>query len=224
MTIPLLDFHLHAAAVAPGTMAVRNRFPGEPPPERGPFSLGLHPWQVVADRLEADLAAVATGIRHPRCLAVGECGLDHLCTTPRANQQRAFTAQVALAVAADRPIIIHSVKAWAEIIAAKQDSLSKRPWIIHAFRGQRNLALDLIRHGFMLSFGTALTLAPTMREALAAIPPTSFFLETDDAPGADLAELYRVAAVARGVSVPDLARQILANFAQALGRRSHPTP
>jgi len=213
MPVPLLDFHVHDAPSAPGILALRNRYPGSHPPETGPFTLGLHPWRVNPAQLAKDLSAVAAGIRHPRCLAVGECGLDRCCATPWPEQQRAFSAQLALAVQEDRPLVLHAVKAWAEIIAARNAARTQRPWAIHAFRGKRELALDLVRHGFMLSFGVALIQAPTMREALAAVPADSFFLETDDAPGADLARLYHVAADLRGISVTELARRIFANFA-----------
>jgi TatD DNase family protein len=212
MAIPLLDFHVHDAADRPGVLAVRNRFPGMPPPPDGPFSAGLHPWHVDIGRLDADLAAIAADIRHPRCFAVGECGLDHRCETPRANQERAFAAQVALAAAAGLPMVIHCVRAWPEVIAARTECRPSRPWVIHGFRGKADLARDLVRHGFMLSFGPALLAAPTLRDALAAIPPDHLFLETDDAP-ADLPALYAAAAAIHRLSPEDFTRQVLANFA-----------
>jgi TatD DNase family protein len=212
MTIPLLDFHVHDAADRPGVLAVRNRFPGMPLPSDGPFTVGLHPWHVDVARLDTDLAAITQEIRHPSCLAVGECGLDPLCETPRADQERAFAAQVVLATAANRPMVIHCVRAWPEVIAARTEGRPDRPWIVHGFRGKADLARDLVRHGFMLSFGPALLAAPTLRDALAAIPPDRFFLETDDAP-ADLPALYAEAAAVHRLSSEALAQQLLANLA-----------
>jgi TatD DNase family protein len=218
MATTLVDLHVHGEPARADILAVRNCFPEEPPPSFGPFTVGLHPWHVDPARLAADLVAVAAGARHPRCLAVGECGLDHRCATPRADQEEALAAQVAIARAADLPLVVHCVHAWPEIVAARQAAAPPRPWVIHGFRGNRELACDLVRHGFMLSFGPALLAAVPLREAFAAIPPESLFLETDAAPDADLAALYREAASIRGMAVDDLARQIVANLARLGGK------
>ncbi len=222
MATALVDLHVHGESARPDILAVRNRFPGEPPPSSGPFTVGLHPWHVDMARLEADLAAVAAGARHPRCLAVGECGLDHRCATPRADQERAFAAQVDIARKADLPLVVHCVHAWPEIVAARLVAAPPRPWVIHGFRGNRELACDLVRHGFMLSFGLALLASNALREAFAAIPVGSLFLETDDAPDADLAALCREAASIRSMTVDALARQIHANFARLGGQPPGP--
>jgi len=218
MATALLDLHVHGGRARPHALAVRNVPPGEALPADGPFTAGLHPWRVDMARLADDLAAVAAAARHPRCLAVGECGLDHRCATPRAAQQRAFAAQVEIARGADLPLLIHCVHAWPEIVAARQAAAPGRPWVIHGFRGGPVLARDLVRHGFMLSFGPALIASSPLRRAFAAIPPESAFLETDDVPDADLAALYRAAAEGRGIAVDALARQMLANFARLGGR------
>ena len=68
-------------------------------------------------------------------------------------QKEVFLAQANLAEETHKPLIIHCVKAWADLIACKKAVKPEMPWIIHGFRGNGELASQLVRLGFYLSFG-----------------------------------------------------------------------
>lgn len=77
-----------------------------------------------------------------------------------------------------KPMILHIVRAFSEIIALKKLWHPSRPWIIHGFRGKSQLARQLLDHGFYLSFG------PRHNPASLSITPTSRLLhESDQMPG-----------------------------------------
>ena len=86
-------------------------------------------------------------------VAIGEAGLDTLAESPMDLQKEVFLAQANLAEETHKPLIIHCVKAWADLIACKKAVKPEMPWIIHGFRGNGELASQLVRLGFYLSFG-----------------------------------------------------------------------
>lgn len=90
---------------------------------------------------------------NPRVVAVGEAGLDKLCDVPLPLQQEAFQAAIELSEKYRFPLLIHAVKATVELLVFQKKHRPTQPWIIHGFRGKKELAEDLLRHGFYLSFG-----------------------------------------------------------------------
>src|SRR5947199_9217340 len=67
---------------------------------------------------DADLAELAALAAHPRCVAIGETGLDfYRDGAPRADQERAFLAQISLARSVGKPLVIHTREASEETLA-----------------------------------------------------------------------------------------------------------
>ena len=89
----------------------------------------------------------------PSVIALGEAGLDKSIDAPLSLQTEVFTEQVKLSEAFRKPLVIHCVKAWDELLAVKKDLNPQMPWVIHGFRGNDILAEQLIRKGLYLSFG-----------------------------------------------------------------------
>ena len=110
-----------------------------------------------------------------RTLAIGEAGLDKLCPTPFELQLKVFQEVIRIAEKSQRPLIIHSVRTSNELIALKKEFNPIQPWIIHGFRGKKELAQSLIRQGFYLSFG-----AKYNTEALQCTPTDRILIETDE--------------------------------------------
>lgn len=138
-------------------------------------SSGIHPWSIHQSEINDQLAKLELNSVQPNLVAIGEAGLDKHSETPMNIQKEVFSAQALLAEKVNKPLIIHCVKAWTELIAVKKHIKPRMPWIIHGFRGNAQLATQLIHYGFLLSFG--LYFNPG---ALEAAWPSSLFAETDD--------------------------------------------
>ena len=204
-----LNFHAHREAV-PGETVIRNLLLPAGKDEEdaitsGFFSAGIHPWHLPpqADEALRQLARVAA---HPRCIAIGETGLDKICPTPFALQLALFERQLALAGTRGRPAVIHCVKAWDELLATAKRTRPAIACVIHGFRGKPRLAESLLTHGFYLSFGPRFN-----PESLRLCPPGRLFLETDEDPHS-VDALYHTAASLRGCSPESLNAQCLQNL------------
>lgn len=139
------------------------------------YSVGVHPWDSAdAGKCRRFLDTVKEFASHPQVLAIGEVGLDRLRGADIEAQQRLLSQQVELAEAVGKPLILHVVKAYPEIIAMKKSSGSSVDWIIHGFRGKPELAQELLRHGFYISLGEKYN-----EEAAAVIPSSRLLVETD---------------------------------------------
>ena len=112
-------------------------------------SVGIHPQQTDITGLH-ELEAIA---KQPNVVAIGETGLDKMSSSSIAQQKKLFMAHIELAEKHRKPLIIHCVKAWQELISIRKQYTSDIPWIIHGFRGNGKLACQLLHHGFYLSFG-----------------------------------------------------------------------
>jgi TatD DNase family protein len=130
---------------------------------------------------DADLAELHGLAEHERCLAIGETGLDFYREgAPRADQQRAFAAQIELARATGKPLVIHSRAADAQTLAqlaAEADGVSV---IMHCFSMPERLSECLAR-GYAISFAGNVTYksASDLAEAARLVPDDRLLVETD---------------------------------------------
>jgi TatD DNase family protein len=130
---------------------------------------------------DADLAELRALAAHERCVAIGESGLDfYRDGAPRADQQRAFAAQIALARDTTKPLVIHSRAADSETLAqlaAEADGVSV---VMHCFSMPDRLA-ECLQRGYAISFAGNVTYksASELAAAAAAVPEERLLLETD---------------------------------------------
>ena len=176
------DIHTHhPAADTPDCLAILNIIIGrdeETPASNQWHSVGIHPWYIYNGiDLDRQLTRVEQAAKHPGVVAIGEAGLDHMADTPPALQEETFIRQAALAEQLGKPLIIHCVKAWDELIQNKKTIRPHVPWVIHGFRGNGLLAEQLLRQDFFLSFGEHFN-----PQALQAAWPGKLFAETDESP------------------------------------------
>jgi TatD DNase family protein len=130
----------------------------------------------------ADLAELRALAAHPRCVAIGESGLDFYrdSAPPRPDQQRAFAAQIALARETCKPLVIHSRAAELETLdqlAAEADGVSV---VMHCFSMPQHLDECLAR-GYAISFAGNVTYksAADLAHAAASVPQERLLVETD---------------------------------------------
>jgi TatD DNase family protein len=181
------------------------------------YSVGLHPWHVKASSLEEDISKVRDSAKSKQVVAIGETGLDKTIKVPMELQQEAFSAQIEIAVEYNKPVIIHCVRAYNEILSSKLLSKHNAPWIVHWFNASFEMGEQLIRKNFYLSFGHMLFNSKSKAyNAFQKVPDSHIFFETDDA-GYTIDEVYRQAALLKNIKISKLERQIILNFTNCFG-------
>jgi len=145
------------------------------------FAAGVHPHNArlfrKKDRLLEEL------LSHPKALAVGEVGLDyHYMHSPKKTQLEVFLSQIEVAKEKDRPLIIHTRKAFEDTLKML-DSLDAwgQKVLFHCFSGGKNEADEVVKRGGYISFAGNITYpkAEGLREAAITIPLDRLFAETD---------------------------------------------
>jgi TatD DNase family protein len=181
----------------------------------GNYSAGLHPWYINAQTAVNELPLLQQYGAFKNVLAIGECGLDKVCTTDFTLQQQLFAAQIQLANQLQKPLIIHCVRAYEEVMQLLQQQRNAVPVIFHGFNKNAVLAKQLIGKGYYLSFGKAI-LQPAMQQVLQTLPADKIFFETDDA-DLSIATVYQTAASVLSIDINSLSLQIQKNAAAVFG-------
>jgi TatD DNase family protein len=209
-----INFHTHSPTLSVGIIELESVYYGQSKlPLANLQSVGLHPWYLEGIDFEVAKQWLSKQIEQPETCAIGESGLDKVCNTPWDLQLSAFKLCADLAESAEKPLIIHCVRAFSEIIALKKEWRPRQSWIFHGFDKNPATAAMLLRAGCFLSFGMALLRKnSSAAESLQATPADRFFLETDDA-GESIDLIYETAAKLRGQEIKDLEGQIEMNFA-----------
>ncbi len=207
------DFHSHRREFSLGEKAVVSLFPDEMADlfrDGIFFSSGLHPRFIPSGDREAEslLESLSRRLRDDRFIAVGECGLDRLASTPMGRQMELFERQIKLACEVRKPLVVHCVRAHGELLATRKNAGNAGiPFCIHGFRGSAKLAEQLARAGMTLSFGTVSFADKGGADALLAIKDEMFFLESDGSPEG-VGPAYLAASEILGVDIEELKEDI----------------
>lgn len=206
------NLHTHKFSNQSNVLELVNQYPQEFDESIPFYSIGIHPWYIVEDRLESDLQIMESKLQAHNCLALGECGLDKRIEIPLSFQQMVFEKQLLLAEKYRKPVVIHCVAAFQEVIAIKKRLKITVPMIIHGFSKNKQVAKELIDNGFYISFGKYLLRNPELETVFQNIPNDRFFLETDTVEEA-IEEVYALAAKYKNWNIEALQQQIKTNFA-----------
>lgn len=183
----------------------------------GYYSIGLHPWYINTKNRNADIDSLKDWCIHPQVLAIGECGLDKICSTDFSLQQAVFIEQLGIANEIGKPLVLHCVKAYEDLLHLLHSYPVNVPVVFHGFSKQSlPLAQKIISKGYYLSFGKALQSAK-MRNLLQALPREQIFLETDDA-HLSIAAIYDLAAGSFKITQESLSLQLQKNAVLVFGR------
>lgn len=214
-----LNLHTHHPTGAPSVFEIGNVSWGQNPEGITRFrSAGLHPWQLDNPDLEAAAIWLQGQAADPNTLLIGEAGLDKVTNTPWDIQLKAFNFCIAVAKEYQKPLILHCVKAYSEVLDCLKQVGGALPAVFHGIDKHPQTAQMLWQAGYYLSFGAALFRPNSYAaEALRQTPADRFFLETDDQE-IDIKTVYTRAAEIRNLSVQDLKAQIWKNFEQISGR------
>jgi TatD DNase family protein len=150
------------------------------------------------------------------CLAIGEAGLDKLVQTSFELQEEFFVQQAQLASALNKPMIIHCVKAYGEILNIRNQLKVKNIWIFHGYGSSLQMARQLIDQGCMLSFGSVLFKDEAKAtQAFEKLKPEQYFLETDDT-DYSIEDIYLQAAERAKLRLEELKNLQIMNFRRVL--------
>lgn len=217
-----LNIHTHHPSTENDTLSIINAqtASGWMDMAVGKFSVGLHPWYIKPESIDEDFARLEKLARQPNVLAIGECGLDRLIALDLRFQEEVFIRQIRLAESLEKPVIIHCVKAFSELIALKKKVKPSIPMIVHGFNNNAQIAEELIKHQFYLSFGTAiLNSESNASKIISTIPIQQLFLETDDK-NCFISTIFAHASTYLTEPVEVLQEQILQNFKRVVSADS----
>ena len=147
-------------------------------------SVGIHPHEAGNEPDACNIEAIRAAADHPKCVAIGEAGLDYFYDHGRPDQQAAsFRAQIAVARELGLPIIVHSRDAdedMADILEGEMQ-LGAFTGVMHCFSSGAALAERALAVGFYISFSGILTFKKsTDLQAIAAdVPLDRILVETD---------------------------------------------
>ena len=210
-----IDIHDHDVVPAAGKFSVENLLANESSmPDLLPgvtYSIGLHPWNLSAGNIRDQLERIRQLSGHSNVAAIGEAGFDRLKGPGMDLQREAFVSQVEISESVSKPLFIHCVRSWEELVSSRIRLKPKMPWIIHGFRGKKELALQLISKGMYISFWFDFIIRPESSQLVKNLPVDRIFLETDGS-GADICEIYKKLASDMGLGVEELKEQIADNF------------
>lgn len=147
------------------------------------FTAGFHPTELSRYK-EGDLREIARLCAHPKCVALGEIGLDyHYPDTDKPLQREAFLKQLNLASELGMPVQIHSRDCAEDMleILKENSALLRGGALLHCYSHSPELALEFAKLGLYFSFGGASTRkgAKKAKRTIAELPPDRLLTETD---------------------------------------------
>jgi len=210
-----IDVHTHGSKTSEGTFIVENLMAHEQSvPVDIPgvaYSFGIHPWYLNEENHKQLISSVHNIAGNNNLIALGEAGFDKLRGPSPDLQRKVFEAQAEIAEAVKKPLFIHCVRAWDELLQSHKRVKPAMPWLVHGFRGSRELAAQLLAKGMYLSFWFDFIVRAESSELIRGLPSDRIFLETDGAE-VDIRDIYKKVANDLSIDVNDLKSMILLNF------------
>ena len=147
------------------------------------FTVGTHP-NSAAEEPDVTLADILAGADHPKCVAIGEAGLDyHYDKATPAQQQASFRLQIEAARITGLPLVIHARAADDDMIAILEEEMARGTFkaVLHCFSSGAELARRGVALGLYLSFSGILTFrnSEDIRVIAAEAPEDRLLVETD---------------------------------------------
>lgn len=209
----LIDIHTHSrrhvADIEVQNIAIQD-FPEEL--SDGLYSVGFHPWDIPRFD-ERDMINLLHDISdNEQIIAIGECGLDRVVAGDMEVQERVFLKQAGLAEIRRKPLVIHCVRAYNDIIRLHKELRPRQAWILHGYAGNVETTAQLLHYNMYFSFGASLfDEKQKAGSSLKLIPRSRIFFETDEAE-TDIQKIYFFAADLLKMNVEELAEQVAVNY------------
>lgn len=174
--------------------------------------LGIHPWDYARWNGE-ERGRLESAVKSAPDLGVGEIGLDRLkCREIPSAMREAFSAQLEIAAAHLRPVVLHGAKCWGQVVAAVSPYKGKIPsFLFHGFSRSDGLIPDIAALNGFISVGPAILNdhAVNYRRLAAKIPLGHLLVETDrteETLDVSIGDVLDKLAQLRGIAASDLER------------------
>jgi TatD DNase family protein len=148
------------------------------------FAVGVHPY----DAKNYDIAMLEKFVKHPKCIAVGECGLDYYrlpqiekkIEQEKSLQKEIFIDQIRLAKAVKKPLIVHIRDASSDALILLEEHAGEEGGVLHCYNADESL-LRLVPYNFYYGIGGVLTFknAKKLLNVYPKIPLDRLVIETD---------------------------------------------
>ncbi len=146
-------------------------------------TVGVHPHdaQTLTPAVLKGLARLA---EDPKVAAIGEIGLDYYRQlSPRDRQRDAFRQQIRLAIALEKPVVVHDRDAHSEVLQILREEEAHRVGgVLHCFSGDLSMAWEGIELGFLIAFGGPITYGGKEKQEIARLVPLDRILVETDCP------------------------------------------
>lgn len=207
---PFIDIHTHKTGPHPaGVFQLRNVIVSRDYMLETPCSVGIHPWHIDQNTSE-QFNTLESYAPRQQILAIGECGLDKLHGIDITRQIGIFEQQIDLANTLHKPLIIHCVRAYQEVLTLLKRKKVQVPVIFHGYPRGLRLAKQIIRDGYYLSLGHSIQKG-YQDETILSMPLDRIFFETDDK-SILIADIYTYFCRIRNLKLVELKQQVHHNF------------
>ncbi len=167
---------------------------------------GIHPWEVGG--YEKEVPRLRLGMT----AAIGEVGLDKAHKETFDRQIEVFAEMIKISENLRKPVIVHCVRAYSEIIEMRKKTKATMPWVIHGFNSSVETIRQLLKYDIYISLGEVLYRNENQAiKILKDIPVDRLFLETDVS-GRDIKNVYAKAAALMGCEMDFLCNKIFENY------------
>jgi TatD DNase family protein len=176
------------------------------------ISLGIHPWYIEEDSLDDQYQFLIENGKSDNVKYIGEVGLDKLKGPNLKLQKEVFLAQIHIAESLNKPLVIHCVRSFNELLEIHKKVKPKVPMIIHGFAKKSDLGRALLANDFFLSFGKEIINKPHVQDTFLMTPLDRIFLETDTSEDITIQQIYQKAAELKEISLGSLKDRVLKNY------------
>lgn len=150
--------------------------------------IGFHPLYTNDSKVE-EFKEFEQMIKHPKCVGIGECGLDYSDSPDKEKQKEFFIRQIALAIENNKPLIIHcrdvsplGGQAWddtLEILKVYKETNPELKVNFHFFNQDQKRAEEILNSGFQYSFTGIITFVSELEDRVKNTPIEKLMSETD---------------------------------------------
>jgi TatD DNase family protein len=179
-------------------------------------SVGWHPWFIEKHPIREIKHLIQEKSKAKQVIAIGECGIDRAINTPLDIQKEVFKIHLEIAEQLSKPIIVHSVKAYSDILQALKASNFSQAIIFHDYRGNPQQTNELLKFKSYFSFGESILKNQSILVKFTAIPVNRLFFETDES-SISIEKIYLRAAFLLNKSESEVCALILNNFNSVFG-------
>lgn len=180
----------------------------------------IHPWDLAHsfDRESFDLSWEKLKKETNGIVAIGECGLDRVHEGIAAIEDQIYVLEkhFELATSLKLPIILHTVRAYSDLLHILKQNKFKNSIMLHAFGGNDHEMHELLKYPVWFTYGKRLFYTDKM---LKVTPIDKLLLETGDQGEYSIEDIYKKAAESLGMSVSDLETQLERNFLDFFGQK-----